>query len=71
VFSNRVLHQLILECVYEEDMNEKLDLLYRINGFLPKRHRIKLPLYVTNDYIDKLLMKIKESLLKGETISSI
>lgn len=66
-----MLSKLILQCVYEEDMNVKLTLLYKINSILPKKYRIKLPLYVTNDYIDQILMKIKESMLNRETITSI
>jgi hypothetical protein len=59
------LQQPVHDCYEQKDMNMKIETLYKINSMLPKSLRLKkIPPLLTDDYIDKLLYKIEQNLLR-------
>jgi hypothetical protein len=44
------------------DIDKRVEILQRINRLLPVECMIKLPAFITNDYIDETLDLLKESL---------
>ena len=54
--------KLVEDCYEEEDMDKKIQILYKINTLLPKSCRINIPSLITNDYIDTALYKIEENI---------
>jgi hypothetical protein len=48
--------ELVQSCVETFDINKRVEILQRINRLLPAESMIKLPAFVTNDYIDKTLV---------------
>ena len=49
-------------CLETSDIDKRVEILQRINRLLPVECMIKLPAFVTNDYIDKTLDLLEESL---------
>jgi hypothetical protein len=47
---------LIERCREERDMNKKIDILYHINSVISKAFQITLPSFLTDDYIDSILL---------------
>lgn len=45
-----------------EDMNRRIDILQSINRLLPIGYEIKLPSFITNDYIDRVLLVLEEKI---------
>ena len=62
--------KLIQECYEEQDMDKKVQILYKINSILPKSCQINIPSLITNDYIDIALYKIEENIHGITTASS-
>ena len=54
--------KLVEDCYKEEDMDIKVEILYKINSLLTKSCRINIPSLITNDYIDTALYRIEESI---------
>ena len=54
--------KLIEDCYEKEDIDKKVQILYKINSLLPKSCRINIPSLITNDYIDTALYKIEENI---------
>ena len=54
--------KLIEDCYEEEDIDKKVQILYKINSLLPKRCSISIPLLITDDYIGTALYRIEENL---------
>jgi hypothetical protein len=54
--------KLVEECYEEEDMDKKVQILYKINSLLPKSCQINIPSLITNDYIDIALYRIEENI---------
>ena len=54
--------KLIQECYEEQDMDKKVQILYKINSLLPKSCQINIPSLITNDYIDIALYRIEENI---------
>ena len=54
--------KLVEDCYEEEDMDKKIQILYKINTLLPKSCRINIPSLITNDYIDTALYKIEKNI---------
>ena len=54
--------KLVEDCYEEEDMDKKIQILYKINSLLPKSCRINIPSLITNDYIDTALYKIEKNI---------
>lgn len=50
-------------CMDCEEIDKRVEILERINRLLPKENMIKLPSFITNDYIDKTLYLLEERLL--------
>ena len=53
---------LVADCYEEQDMDKKVQILYKINSLLPEPYRIKIPSLITNDYIDLALYRIEENI---------
>ena len=54
--------KLVEECYDEQDMDKKVQILYKINSLLPKSCQINIPSLITNDYIDIALYRIEENI---------
>jgi hypothetical protein len=57
-----LIAKLIEECYQEENTDNRIQILYKIDSLLPEIHRIKIPSLITNDYIDTALYRIEESI---------
>lgn len=55
--------ELMQSCIDTEDIDKRVEMLERMNRLLPKENMIKLPSFITNDYIDKALHLLEERLL--------
>ena len=55
--------ELMQNCIDSEDIDKRIEMLERMNRLLPKENMIKLPSFITNDYIDKALYLLEERLL--------
>ena len=54
--------KLVDECYEEQDMDKRVQILYKINSLLPKSCQISIPSLITNDYIDIALYRIEEKI---------
>jgi hypothetical protein len=59
-----VIAKLVEYCYEKEDVDKKIQILYKINSLLPKSCCINIPSLITNDYIDTALYRIEEN-IKG------
>ena len=59
---NTTLLELVQSCIDTSDIDRRIEMLERINRLLPVENRIKLPNFITNDYIDKTLDLLEEGL---------
>ena len=62
VDSKCTLLELVQTCIETSDIDQRVEILQRINRLLPVESRIKLPTFVTNDYINKTLDLLEERL---------
>ena len=62
--------KLVEECYEEQDMEKKVQILYKINSLLPKSCQINIPSLITNDYIDIALYRIEENIHSITTSAS-
>jgi hypothetical protein len=58
------ISKLTEECSNEENVDKKIEILYRINSILPISYQITIPSLVTDDYISSALWKISQRLEK-------
>jgi hypothetical protein len=58
--STNNVKNMIKRCIYEENINKKIKLFFKINSLLPKESKIHIPSFITNDYINKVLYKLDE-----------
>ena len=58
------VRELVTDCYEEEeeDVDKKVQILYKINSLLPGPYRINIPSLITNDYIDIALYRIEENI---------
>jgi hypothetical protein len=49
-------------CLETSDIDKRVEILQRINRLLPVEYMIKLPAFITNDYIDRTLDLLEERL---------
>ena len=56
------VRELVTDCYEEEDVDKKVQILYKINSLLPEPYRINIPSLITNDYIDIALYRIEENM---------
>ena len=54
--------ELVQTCIETADIDQRVEILQRINRLLPVESRIKLPTFITNDYINKTLDLLEERL---------
>jgi hypothetical protein len=54
--------ELVQTCIETADIDQRVEVLQRINRLLPVESRIKLPTFITNDYINKTLNLLEERL---------
>ena len=54
--------ELVQTCIETSDIDKRVELLQRINRLLPEDSIIKLPAFITNDYIDRTLDLLEERL---------
>ena len=59
---NATLLELVQSCIDTSDIDQRVEMLERINRLLPVESRIKLPTFITNDYINKTLDLLEERL---------
>ena len=57
------VRNLVRDCYEEEeDVDKKVQILYKINSLLPEPYRINIPSLITNDYVDIALYRIEENI---------
>ena len=54
------IKSMIRKCIYEDNINKKIKLFFKINSLLPKESKIHIPSFITNDYINKVLYRLEE-----------
>jgi hypothetical protein len=52
------ISKLAEECSNEENVDRKIEILYRINSILPISQQIAIPSLITDDYVSSALWKI-------------
>ena len=57
-----IIAKLVEDCYEEEDIDKKVQILYKINSLLPKPCCINIPSLITDDYIDTALYRIEENI---------
>ena len=62
--------KLIEDCYEEQDIDKRIQILYKINSLLPKSCHINIPSLITNDYIDIALYRIEENIHRITTSAS-
>ena len=55
-----IIAKLVEDCYGEEDIDKKVQILYKINSLLPKTCCINIPSLITDDYIDTALFHIEK-----------
>jgi hypothetical protein len=55
------------KCSNEPDINNKINLLYKINSVLPGCYQINIPSLITDDYIDTALYRIHKNIQDSST----
>ena len=56
-----IITKLVQDCYNESDIDNKVQILFKINSLLPKMCRINIPSLITDDYIDTALFQIEKS----------
>lgn len=59
-----IISKLTEECSNEENVDKKIEILYKINSMLPMSFQIAIPSLVTDDYVSFALWTISQSLEK-------
>jgi hypothetical protein len=60
--SSSIITKLVQDCYNELDIDNKVQILYKINSLLPNTCRINIPSLITDDYIDTVLFQIEKSM---------
>ena len=60
-----IIAKLVEDCYEEEDIDKKVQILYKINSLLPKPCSINIPSLITDDYIDRALYRIEKNIHGG------
>jgi hypothetical protein len=61
IHDNSIITKLVEDCYNESDIDNKVQILYKVNLLLPKIHRINIPSLITDDYVDTALFQIEKS----------
>jgi predicted DNA-binding protein (UPF0278 family) len=56
------ISKLIEECNNEPDIDNKIQLFYRVNSILPSSYQVSIPSLITDDYIDTALYRIHQNM---------
>ena len=62
--------ELVKTCVETYDIDKRVEILQRINRLLPVESMIKLPAFITNDYIDRTLDLLEERLNSRDNLNA-
>jgi hypothetical protein len=62
IHQSSIITKLVEECYNESDVDNKAQILLKINSLLPKMCRINIPSLVTDDYIYTALFQIEKSM---------
>ena len=57
--------ELIHSCIETHEIDKRVEILQNLNRLLPADSMIKLPAFITNDYIDRALDLLEERLNLG------
>jgi hypothetical protein len=60
--SSSIITKLVQDCYNESDIDNKVQILFKINSLVPKTCRINIPSLITDDYIDTVLFQIEKSM---------
>jgi hypothetical protein len=61
IFTRSIISKLIESCRDEQDIDKKIETLYRINSILPKSQKLKIPSLLTDDYVETALYNIEQA----------
>jgi hypothetical protein len=61
--------ELVQTCIETFDIDQRVEILQHINRLLPVENRIKLPTFITNDYINKTLDLLEERLNSSSNLA--
>jgi hypothetical protein len=61
ISTKSVISKLIESCRDEQDIDKKIETLYRINSILPKSQKLKIPSLLTDDYVETALYNIEQA----------
>ena len=61
VHHRSIITKLIEDCYNESDVDNKTQILFKINSLLPKMCRINIPSLITDDYIDTALFQVEKT----------
>jgi hypothetical protein len=59
-YNDEAVRDLVKMCRDEDNIDNRIEMLNRINSILPQSKRIKLPSLLTHDYIGTALDRIEE-----------
>ena len=62
IHHSSIITKLIEDCYNESDIDNKVQILSKINSLLPNAFRINIPSLITDDYIDTVLFQIEKRL---------
>jgi hypothetical protein len=62
IHHSSIITKLIEGCYNESDIDNKVQILFKINSLVPKICRINIPSLITDDYIDTALFQIEKSM---------
>ena len=62
IHGSSIITKLINDCYNESDIDNKVQILYKINSLLPTTSRINTPSLITEGYIDTVLFQIEKGL---------
>lgn len=60
--NNLGLIDLVRRCIEIKEINKRIEMLQSINRLLPIGYEIRIPSFITNDYISKVLYALEEKL---------
>jgi hypothetical protein len=61
IHHSSIITKLLEDCYNESEIDNKVQILFKINLLLPKICRINIPSLITDDYIDTVLFQIEKS----------
>jgi hypothetical protein len=62
IHNHAIIAKLVEDCYEEEDIDKKIQILYKVNSLLPRACCIRIPSLITDDYIYTALYRIEENI---------